>query len=151
MKRDYDIKQVVDKTRQSSIAPKVGMAFEYEDNAYEMYNKYAGIIGFSIRKSTTKRRPDGTIYQKYIVCSGEGHGKPESLKGTTRTGCGARIQLVVSKEGIWTVKSVVLEQNHYLASPNKNKNLRSQRPISEADRKANWSDKGSWNEARPGV
>jgi zinc finger SWIM domain-containing protein 3 len=130
LKRDYDIQQVVDKTGQSSIAPKVGMAFEYEDNAYEMYNKYAGIIGFSIRKNTTKRRPDGTIYQKYIVCSGEGYGKPESSKGTTRTECGACIQLVVSKEGIWTVKSVVLEHNHYLASPNKKKNLRS-----EADRK----------------
>jgi hypothetical protein len=100
-----------------------------------MYNKYAGEIGFSIRKSTTKHRPDGTKYQKYIVCSAEGHAKSESSKGMTWTGCGARIQLVVSREGIWTVNKVVLEHNHYLASPNKKKNLRSQRRVSEADRK----------------
>jgi hypothetical protein len=52
-----------------------------------------------------------------------------------RTGCGARIQPVLSKEGIWTVNKVVLVHNHYLASPNKKKNLRSQRRVSEADRK----------------
>ena len=117
-----------------SIVPKVGMAFESEDNVYEMYNNYAGKIGFSIRKSTSKLRPDGTIYQKYIVCSAEGHGKTESSKGMTRTGCGARVQPVISREGIWTVNKVVLVHNHYLASPNKKKNLRSQRRVSEADR-----------------
>jgi zinc finger SWIM domain-containing protein 3 len=60
------------------------VAFESEDNAYEMYNNYAGKIGFNIRKSTSKLRPYGTIYKKYIVCSAEGHGKTESSKGTTR-------------------------------------------------------------------
>jgi zinc finger SWIM domain-containing protein 3 len=111
------------------------VAFESEDNAYEMYNNYAGKIGFNIRKSTSKLRPYGTIYKKYIVCSAEGHGKTESSKGTTQTRCGARIQLVVSREGIWTVNKVVLEHNHYLASSNKKKKLRSQRRVSEADRK----------------
>jgi zinc finger SWIM domain-containing protein 3 len=91
-----------------------------------MYNNYAGKIGFSIRKSTTKLRSDRTIYQKYIVCSGQRYGNTESSKGTTRLRCSARIQLGVSKEGIWTVQRVVLEHNHYLASPNKRKKLRSQ-------------------------
>ena len=40
---------------------------------------------------------------------------------------------LLSAEGIWTVNKVVLEHNHYLASPNKKKNLRSQRHVSEAD------------------
>jgi hypothetical protein len=126
---------VADKFVHISIAPKVGMAFESKDNAYEMYNNYAGKIGFNIRKSTSKLRPDGTIYQKYIVCSAEGHGKTKSSKGTTQTGCGARIQLVVSREGIWTVNKVVLENNNYLTSSNKKKNLRSQWRVSEVDRK----------------
>jgi hypothetical protein len=111
------------------------MAFDSEDNAYDMYNNYAGAIGFSIRKSTTRHRPDGSLYQKHLVCSCEGYAKDDSSKGMTRTGCGARIQFSVSKEGIWMVQKVVLEHNHYLASPNKKKNLRSQRRVTEADRK----------------
>ena len=82
------------------IVPKVGMAFDSEDNAYKMYNTYAGKIGFSIRKSTTKYQQDGTIYLKLLVCGCEGCGKTESSKGTTKTGCGARVQFSVSKEGI---------------------------------------------------
>jgi zinc finger SWIM domain-containing protein 3 len=46
--------QINDKIRQTSIVPEVGMAFDSEDNAYDMYNNYAGAIGFSIRKSTTR-------------------------------------------------------------------------------------------------
>ena len=49
--------------------PEVGMTFKSENDAYEMYNSYARNTGFSIRKSYTRRRADGTIYQKYIVCS----------------------------------------------------------------------------------
>jgi hypothetical protein len=124
---DEHVQQVADKIKQTSIVPEVGMAFESEGNAYEMYNTYSGITGFSIRKSTTKHRPDGTLYQKFLVCSSEGFGN--ASKSTTRTGCGARVQFTISKEGIWTVQKVVLEHNHYLASPNKKKNLRSQRRV----------------------
>jgi hypothetical protein len=41
--------------------PEVGMSFEFGENAYQMYNTYAGKIGFSIRKSDTKRRVDKTM------------------------------------------------------------------------------------------
>jgi hypothetical protein len=75
---------VANKVVHNSIAPKVGMAFESEDNAYEMYNNYAGKIGFSIRKSTSKLRPYGTIYEKYIVCSVEGHWKLSHQKARHR-------------------------------------------------------------------
>jgi len=37
----------------------------------------------------------------------------------------ARVQFSVSKEGIWTVQKVVLDHNHYLASPNKLHKLKS--------------------------
>jgi zinc finger SWIM domain-containing protein 3 len=126
MMQNYVIQQVTNKIGQTLIVPKVGMTFESKDHAYEMYNNYAGKIGFSITKSTTKLRSDRTIYQKYIVCSGQRYGNTESSKGTTRLRCSARIQLGVSKKGIWTVQRVVLEHNHYLASPNKRKKLRSQ-------------------------
>jgi hypothetical protein len=52
------------------IVPEAGRAFESESKAYAVYNTYADKVGFNIRKSTTKRRTlDGTISQKYIVCS----------------------------------------------------------------------------------
>lgn len=112
------------------------MTFASEDEAYEMYNTYAGKVGFSIRKSYIKHRVDKTVSQKYLVCSNQGHSRNESSQqDTTRTGCDARVQFNVSREGIWTVQKVVLDHNHYLASPNKSHKLRSQRRIIDADRK----------------
>jgi zinc finger SWIM domain-containing protein 3 len=55
------------------VADKVGATFYYVKKAYEIYNAYAGKIGFSIRKSHTKHRADTSLSQKYIVCSNEGH------------------------------------------------------------------------------
>ena len=112
------------------------MTFQSEDKAYEMYNTYASKVGFSIRKSYIKRRADKTICQKYIVCSSQGHQENESSqKDNIRTGCNAPIQFTVSREGIWTVQKVVLDYNHYRASPNKSHKLRSQRRILEVDKK----------------
>ena len=117
------------------IAPEVGMVFDSEDKAYKMYNTYAGKVGFSIRKGHSARREDKTIYQIYIVCSNEGYRRNKSSqKDITRTGCDARVQFSVSKEGIWKVQKVVLDHNHYLASPNKLHKLKSQRRVTEADR-----------------
>jgi rubrerythrin len=39
------------------------MAFKSEEDAYEFYNEYAGRMGFSIRKSHSKLRPDKSVYQ----------------------------------------------------------------------------------------
>ena len=50
--------QVHDTSSESTIVPKVGMIFKSEEDAYEYYNEYAGNIGFSIRKSHTRLRPD---------------------------------------------------------------------------------------------
>ena len=112
------------------------MSFESEKAAFDMYNTYAGKVGFSIRKSDTKKREDGTVSNKHIVCSSQGYRKNKSSsKSTTRTGWNTRVQFSVSREGVWTVQKVVLDHNHYLASPNKRQKLRSQRSVEEADRK----------------
>ena len=54
---------MVDKARKNLITPEVGMTFPLEEKAYEMYNTYAGKVGFSIRKSKTKHCQDGTLCQ----------------------------------------------------------------------------------------
>jgi hypothetical protein len=92
-------------------------------------------LGSVLGRALKKRPKDDTISQKYIVCSSEGHRKnTESSKDVTRTGCNARVQFSVSREGVWIVQKVVLDHNHYLASPNKSHKLRSQRHVIEADR-----------------
>jgi hypothetical protein len=122
------------------VTPKVGMSFESEDDAYEMYNSYAESVGFSIRKWTTRLRSDKIIYQKHIVCSNQGqraqHSSQETLKEnvTTRTCCEARVQFSINRYGVWTVQKVVLDHNHYLASPNKAYMLRSHQRIIVADK-----------------
>ena len=82
--------QVVDKIRKTLIIPQVGMTFQSEDKAYEMYDTYVDKDGFSIRKSYIKRRADKMICQEYIVCSSQGHRENESSQeDNTRTGCNA--------------------------------------------------------------
>ncbi|WVZ49619.1 hypothetical protein U9M48_000960 [Paspalum notatum var. saurae] len=138
--QDHHTGQVDNIDNYTIVEPQVGMAFKSEDDAYEMYNSYARKIGFSIRKSNTRRRADETIYQKHIVCSNQGvqsgHSSHDTLKknASTRTSCNARVQFYVSREGVWTVQKVVLDHNHYLASPNKVHKLRSHRHIDEADK-----------------
>jgi hypothetical protein len=93
-----------------------------------MYNTYVGLVGFSVRKSRTKcHKSYDSLSQKYFVCSGQGHRKNEaSQMDITRTGCDACVQFSISKENVWTVQKVIVEHNHYLASPNKIHKLRSQ-------------------------
>jgi zinc finger SWIM domain-containing protein 3 len=66
---EYILKLGGDSARLGVIVPEVGMCFDSEKSAYEMYNSYAGKVGFSIRKSDTKRRAEKTVYSKQIVYS----------------------------------------------------------------------------------
>lgn len=135
-----DVVVAVDDGHRQVKVPQVGMAFKSEEDAYDMYNSYAGKIGFSIRKSWTRRRKDDSIYQKHIVCSKQGerekHSSHETVKGqaTTRTKCGARIQFGVSRDRVWTVQKVVFEHNHSFVTLNKRHKMRSQRNMTEADK-----------------
>ena len=109
---------MVHKSGQHLIAAHVGMSFQSEKKAFDMYNTYAGQVGFSVRKSRTKHRLDGSLSSKHFVCSSEGDRKNKSSqKDILRMGCDARVQFSISKEGVWTVQKVKLEHNLYLASP----------------------------------
>jgi hypothetical protein len=78
------------------MAPKVGMNFDCEEKAYEMYNTYAGLVGFSVRKSKTKRhKSDNSLSQKYFVCSGEGYRKNEASQWISQ----GPVVMLVSKQG----------------------------------------------------
>jgi len=45
---------VVDGVVKTLIVPEVGMAFQSAKKAFDMYNTYAGQVGFSVRKGHSK-------------------------------------------------------------------------------------------------
>ena len=92
---------MADKVTQTLIIPEVGMSFESEKAAWTMYNTYAGKVGFIIRKSDVKKREDGTIYNKHIVCSSQGYPKNKSSKTTTRGLVAMLVFSLVSAGGDW--------------------------------------------------
>jgi zinc finger SWIM domain-containing protein 3 len=104
------------------VVPEVGMTmFESEEDAYEIYNTYAGKVWPGVRKSDTKSRADKA---KLLACSKQGF-------GTTRT----RLQCYNS---VWCqqrrgldILNILPKHNHYLTSPNKLCKLRSRPHVIE--------------------
>jgi long-subunit fatty acid transport protein len=108
------------------VVPEVGMTFQSEKDAFQMFITYTDNFGFSIRKSDIKWHAYKSISSKVIVCNKQG-------SDSTRTNYGARLQFSVTK-GLWTVKNLVSNHNHYLASPNKKCKMRSQWQVIDANR-----------------
>ena len=95
---------MLDKSKQNLTTPEVGMSSESERKAYEMYNTYAERVGFNVRRSKTKHRLDGSLRQKHLVYCCQGYRENDSSqKNITRTGCDARVQFSISREGVWIV------------------------------------------------
>lgn len=64
----------------TSVKPYIGQWFNDYDTALSFYKEYGRLVGFDIRKSTTKHSRGGNIDEKYIVCSREGS-KNTNAKG----------------------------------------------------------------------
>ncbi|KAL0924201.1 hypothetical protein M5K25_005012 [Dendrobium thyrsiflorum] len=115
------------------LEPEVGMVFYSEEQAYDVYNKYAKRKGFSVRKGHLGRRKDGTVRDRVYLCSYEGTRQKHSTHNTRkprpvfRTNCMARIEYKVNRDGVWVVNKVIKEHNHPLIRPSKAHLLRSHR------------------------
>ncbi|CAD6217125.1 unnamed protein product [Miscanthus lutarioriparius] len=55
MRRMIEAEPPIDEASLVKLVPEVGMEFVSEEKAYEFYNKYAGHVGFSVRKSTSHK------------------------------------------------------------------------------------------------
>ncbi|XP_031116728.1 protein FAR1-RELATED SEQUENCE 5-like [Ipomoea triloba] len=117
-----------------SIKPSVGQWFLNLDNAIEFYAKYAGKVGFDIRRSSEKKDRQGKILMKYVLCSHEGFKQPTILsigvdgsRGETgtdvirrrtsnRVGCNARIVFKRVGSGGFVVFSLEERHNHCMCS-----------------------------------
>ncbi|KAJ4953101.1 hypothetical protein NE237_029933 [Protea cynaroides] len=135
--RDED---VMKSNESNDLCPSIGMEFESQDDAYAFYNRYAVEMGFSARKSSTRKsQRTGEIIGRCFCCSLQGYRNASSIKPEdrkkirqeTRTGCKAMMSIRRKKGGRWVVSQVVMEHNHALTSPNKRHKLRSHRKIIE--------------------
>ncbi|KAJ4791674.1 Protein FAR1-RELATED SEQUENCE 5 [Rhynchospora pubera] len=157
IRKRIDTPVAPDETSLSKLLPEVGMEFETEDKAYEFYNRYAGHVGFSVRKSTSRKDKASTeriINVRCFVCSREGYNKDKkSLEAKkprleTRIGCPARMVIKLIEGTRYRVTDFKADHNHQLAPPSTMHMLRSQRILMEyqpGNDSGELSDEGTGN------
>ncbi|EAZ01211.1 hypothetical protein OsI_23236 [Oryza sativa Indica Group] len=122
------------------LEPVIGMEFDNEDIAYEFYNRYAGDVGFSIRKFWHDKSSTNVIRTKKFVCSREGFNKRNTSdacqrkRADTRVGCMAEMTIKITPTGKYAIASFSNTHNHELITPSKAHLLRSQRRMTEAQK-----------------
>lgn len=117
--------------------PYVGMEFNTEEEAYNFYNEYARVVGFSIRKSACHKDSKGNTLDRIYCCSCQGQrGKykrdvnVKSHRPETRTGCCAKMKINIRETGKFKIVNCVsAHAGHNVVSPNKSNILRSHRTI----------------------
>ncbi|KAJ8615718.1 hypothetical protein MRB53_035090 [Persea americana] len=123
--------------------PRLGMHFDYLDEAYNFYNAYGKLAGFSIRKESSNRGKDGEVVWKLFVCSKEGKTDEKHWIGKelvqrcqmeTRFDCKAKLQVKLDKSSGYVVSMFVHQHSHALATPSKRFMLRSHREVPESKR-----------------
>ncbi|XP_075648610.1 protein FAR1-RELATED SEQUENCE 5-like [Castanea sativa] len=127
---------------EEEVIPKLGIEFETEKDAYDFYNSYARVVGFSIRRSKGhKGDKDGSRkwLDRVFCCSCEGirgnNKRDDNVKChclETRCGCKAEMKISCRYSEKYCVVKFVSEHTHVLASPRKRIFLRSQRSINPA-------------------
>ncbi|XP_043704971.1 protein FAR1-RELATED SEQUENCE 7-like isoform X2 [Telopea speciosissima] len=110
----------------------VGMEFDSLDRAFLLYNDYARIVGFSVRKGKIRKsNVDGSILFRRLCCSKEGHSRKslesDDQKGAkdgdivkvgprshliARVGCKAKLDLKKMSNDKWIVQKFHEEHNH---------------------------------------
>ncbi|XP_043705054.1 protein FAR1-RELATED SEQUENCE 5-like [Telopea speciosissima] len=122
--------------------PRIGMTFISEIDAYDFYNRYGGIVGFSIRRDYGHRlKEDRTIIkQRRFVCCKQGHRKKDKRyvnttmpRAETRTDCPARMGISRLANGQYECRDFFDDHNHLLHTPATSPLMRSQRTIGLAN------------------
>ncbi|KAJ7975671.1 Protein FAR1-RELATED SEQUENCE 5 [Quillaja saponaria] len=98
----------------------IGAEFESDEHAYRFYNKYARLIGFSVRKDWVNRsKVHGQVVSRKFTCSKEGHRRKDKRdvnvkkhRKETRTGCLAHIIITRQPDSKYRVTHFEAEHNH---------------------------------------
>ncbi|KAK9283583.1 hypothetical protein L1049_011832 [Liquidambar formosana] len=113
--------------------PKVGMVFKSEYDVSQIFNKFAKKEGFGIKKCSVKCDQDSVVKYFCLVCSRNGKhlskGKNTlNPKPSVKSGCKAKINIVVRSVCDYVISKVLLINNHGL-SPGKSRHFPSHRIV----------------------
>ena len=107
---------------EEEVIPKLGIEFETEQDAYDFYNSYARVVGFSIRRSKGhKGDKDGSRkwLNRVFCCSCEGirgnDKRDDNVKchyPETRCSCRAKMKISCRYSEKYCVVKFVLEHTH---------------------------------------
>jgi len=105
---------------------KIGTEFESDEHAYRIYNKYAKVVGFSVRKDWLNRsKVHGLVVSRKFTCSKEGYRRKDKRdlnvkkrQKETRTGCLAHMIVTRQPDGKYRVTHFEAEHNHDSIEPN---------------------------------
>ncbi|XP_057950573.1 protein FAR1-RELATED SEQUENCE 5-like isoform X3 [Malania oleifera] len=104
---------------------KIGMDFESDEHAYRFYNKYAGLIGFSVRKDWVNRsKVHGQVVSRKFTCSKEGYRRKDKRdvnvkkhRKETRTGCLAHMIITRQPDSKYRITHFEAKHNHEFMKP----------------------------------
>ncbi|XP_019176283.1 PREDICTED: protein FAR1-RELATED SEQUENCE 5-like [Ipomoea nil] len=109
-----------------SLKPHVGQNFDSLDGAIAFYKQYAGAVGFDCRKGSTRRRRDGVVVEKHVLCSREGFkhiisvdaktNKVTRRRVTNRVGCKAKVVYKLKSNGLYSVHYLEERHTHLMCS-----------------------------------
>ncbi|XP_024177242.2 protein FAR1-RELATED SEQUENCE 5 isoform X3 [Rosa chinensis] len=114
--------------------PVLGMSFESDQDAYDYYNSYARVVGFSVRRlRSNKYKHTNVTWKREFCCSCEGFytkkNTPEKKREERRFGCKAMLQIKLNEDGKFVVTKFEAEHTHDLVPESSSHVLRSQRTI----------------------
>lgn len=110
---------------------KIGMEFESDEHAYTFYNRYAGLVGFSVRKDWVNRsKIHGQVVSRKFTCSREGYRRRDKRdvnvkkhRRETRTGCLAHMIVTRQPDGKYRITHFEGNHNHENVNTNNPKKL----------------------------
>nr|XP_043616041.1 protein FAR1-RELATED SEQUENCE 5-like [Erigeron canadensis] len=110
--------------------PQIGMKFDSEEELYEYYRKYAYQVGFGVSKANVRRKGDTRYYSLQCFKGGVYVYKTESSRPrlSSKTGCKAKVRVIVKSSGKCSISLVLLEHNH-VSSPAKSRFQRSHKKM----------------------
>ncbi|KAM3682319.1 hypothetical protein ACJW31_12G064200 [Castanea mollissima] len=117
---------------------KIGTEFESDEHAYKFYNRYARLVGFSVRKDWVNRsKVHGQVVSRKFTCSKEGYRRKDKRdvnvkkhRKETRTGCLAHMIITRQPDGKYRVTHFEAQHNHDNLSPTNAQTLPLQRELS---------------------
>ncbi|XP_031275813.1 protein FAR1-RELATED SEQUENCE 5-like [Pistacia vera] len=125
---------------------KIGTEFESDEHAHRFYNRYARLLGFSVRKDWVNRsKIHGQVVSRKFTCSREGYRRKDKRdinvkkhRKETRTGCLAHMIITRQPDGKYRVTHFEANHNHDNINPNNAQILQLQKELcvtqfSEAD------------------